>query len=71
MLCSSEAVIAAGSSGVKTTKTDEEAKMEQALASAIVTTCADVHWDDVAGLDHAKYMLQESVILPVKYEDEG
>lgn len=47
---------------------DEEAdKLKTALASAIVMETPNVKWEDVAGLDTAKALLKEAVLLPVKF----
>ena len=46
---------------------DEKAKMQGALASAIVTEKPNVKWSDVCGLEAAKEGLKEAVILPVKF----
>eukprot|EP01025_Chloroclados_australasicus_P068955 TRINITY_DN9644_c2_g1_i2.p1 TRINITY_DN9644_c2_g1~~TRINITY_DN9644_c2_g1_i2.p1 ORF type:complete len:436 (+),score=62.56 TRINITY_DN9644_c2_g1_i2:247-1554(+) len=51
-------------------KNDDDAESERfrgALSSAIVTEKPDVKWDDVAGLEVAKDLLKEAVILPVKF----
>jgi vacuolar protein-sorting-associated protein 4 len=45
----------------------EEAKLQGALASAIVTEKPNVRWDDVSGLEGAKEGLKEAVILPIKF----
>lgn len=45
----------------------ETAKLISALESAIVTETPNVSWDDVAGLEGAKDLLKEAVILPVKF----
>jgi len=45
----------------------ETAKLEASIANAIVAEKPNVKWDDVAGLDNAKSLLKEAVILPVKY----
>lgn len=46
---------------------DEETKrLQNALSGAIVTDL-NVKWSDVAGLEAAKGLLQEAVILPVKF----
>lgn len=48
-------------------KDPETAKLHAALESAIVTETPNVSWDDVAGLEGAKELLKEAVILPVKF----
>ena len=45
----------------------EEAKLEGALASAIVSESPNVSWDDVSGLEGAKEGLKEAVVLPFKF----
>ena len=45
----------------------EEAKLQGALASAIVTEKPNVRWDDVSGLEGAKEGLKEAVILPIRF----
>lgn len=42
-------------------------KLQDALMGAIVIEKPNVHWDDVAGLEGAKKLLNEAVILPVKF----
>lgn len=49
------------------TKDEEALKLQGALASAIVTETPNVKWDDVAGLEQAKGLLKEAVILPIKF----
>lgn len=51
----------------KDEKDPETAKLEAALQSAIVSEKPNVKWDDVAGLETAKGLLKEAVILPVKF----
>ncbi|MES1919224.1 Vacuolar protein sorting-associated protein 4B [Bonamia ostreae] len=46
---------------------DERNKMEKALSSAIVIEKPNIKWTDVAGLEAAKNMLKEAVILPIKF----
>jgi vacuolar protein-sorting-associated protein 4 len=46
---------------------DETGKLRGALQSAIVMEKPNVKWDDVAGLEEAKGMLKEAVILPQKF----
>jgi vacuolar protein-sorting-associated protein 4 len=46
---------------------DETGKLRGALQSAIVVEKPNVKWDDVAGLEEAKGMLKEAVILPQKF----
>jgi vacuolar protein-sorting-associated protein 4 len=48
------------------TDPDKE-KLAAALSGAIVKEKPNVRWDDVAGLDQAKGLLKEAVILPVKF----
>ena len=38
-----------------------------ALQSAVIVEKPNVKWDDVAGLESAKGLLKEAVILPIKY----
>jgi len=45
----------------------EQDKMESALSEAIVMETPNVKWSDVAGLQVAKDLLQEAVILPVRF----
>lgn len=45
----------------------ETAKLQAALSGAIVKETPNVKWDDVAGLEQAKALLKEAVILPVKF----
>jgi len=45
----------------------ETAKLKGALSSAIVTETPNVKWADVAGLEQAKGLLKEAVILPIKF----
>lgn len=60
-----------GASGGKGEGDDEvdadTAKLQGALEGAIVRETPNVKWSDVAGLDQAKKLLQETVILPVKF----
>ena len=51
----------------KEDKKDDNQKLKEALASAIITEKPNVKWDDVAGLEKAKSTLQEAVILPTKF----
>jgi len=48
-------------------KDPEAERMQSSLSQAIVQEKPNVKWDDVAGLEQAKGLLQEAVILPVKY----
>jgi vacuolar protein-sorting-associated protein 4 len=48
-------------------KDPEAAKLKAALSSAIVTETPNVKWSDVAGLESAKALLKEAVILPIKF----
>ena len=41
--------------------------MKGALASAIVMEKPNIKWDDVAGLETAKQLLKEAVVLPIKF----
>jgi len=46
---------------------EDVAKMKGALSGAIVRETPNVKWDDVAGLETAKQLLKEAVILPIKF----
>jgi len=52
-------------------KEDEQnetnAKLKEALMSAIISEKPNVKWEDVAGLEKAKATLQEAIILPMKF----
>lgn len=39
----------------------------QLISRDIFTANPNVHWDDVAGLDVAKRLLKEAVVMPIKY----
>jgi len=58
---------AGGGGGEDGKNNEEEAKMEGALASAIITESPNVSWDDVSGLEGAKEGLKEAVVLPIKF----
>ena len=45
----------------------ETKKLMAALEGAIVSESPNVKWDDVAGLEGAKEVLKEAVILPVRF----
>ncbi|KAJ5070263.1 vacuolar protein sorting-associated protein 4b [Anaeramoeba ignava] len=45
----------------------ENSKFREIMKSAILSEKPNIHWDDVAGLDHAKESLKEAVILPMKF----
>ena len=45
-------------------KDDEDKKLQDALAQAIVTEKPNIKWEDVAGLEVAKEELMGAVILP-------
>lgn len=54
--------------GKEEKKVDPETeKLRKALSHAIVTEAPNVRWDDVAGLHQAKRLLQEAVIMPIKF----
>lgn len=46
---------------------DEDDKFKQSLGEAIVTANPNVKWSDIAGLEQAKGMLKDAVILPIKF----
>jgi vacuolar protein-sorting-associated protein 4 len=46
---------------------DETEKLKASLSNAIVMETPNVKWDDVAGLDNAKALLKEAVLLPIKF----
>lgn len=48
-------------------KDPETAKLNQAISGAILQERPNVKWDDVAGLEQAKSLLKEAVILPIKF----
>lgn len=56
-----------GGEGEADTKDPEAAKLRGALSGAIVSEKPNVKWEDVAGLDQAKSLLKEAVILPAKF----
>lgn len=57
-----------GSGNAPASKEDSEtAKLKGALDSAIVREKPNVKWEDVAGLEQAKKLLKETVILPAKF----
>ena len=43
--------------------------MQKEISGAIVKEKPNISWDDVAGLDQAKKVLQEAVILPIKHPE--
>lgn len=45
----------------------EIAKLEASLAGAVVMDSPNVKWGDVAGLETAKGLLKEAVLLPIKF----
>lgn len=46
---------------------DEKDPLQSQLQSAILCEKPNVKWEDVAGLDQAKALLKEAVILPIKF----
>lgn len=46
---------------------DEVTKLKKALSNAIVQEKPNVRWEDVAGLENAKALLKEAVLLPLKF----
>lgn len=46
---------------------EDQKKMKGALSNAIVVEKPNVKWSDVAGLENAKSLLKEAVILPIKF----
>ena len=58
---------AAAEGGKGDPDTDEIAKFKSDLQGTILSKSPNVRWDDVAGLDNAKDMLKEAVILPMKF----
>lgn len=48
-------------------KDADQEKLDSSLESAIVRERPDVKWDDVSGLEQAKNLLKEAVILPIKF----
>ena len=45
----------------------ETAKLKAAISGAIIKEKPNVKWEDIAGLEQAKQLLKEAVILPVKF----
>jgi len=45
----------------------DQIKLKGAISQAIVIEKPNVKWDDVAGLETAKQLLKEAVILPIKF----
>jgi vacuolar protein-sorting-associated protein 4 len=56
-----------GGSGNDEESKGENLKLKEALGSAIVSDKPNVKWEDVAGLDQAKELMKEAVILPTKF----
>jgi len=56
-----------GGDGSSDEEDEEENKLKKSLGSAIVREKPNVKWSDVAGLETAKALLQEAVILPVAF----
>lgn len=46
---------------------EDSKKLQDAISQAIVIEKPNVKWTDVAGLDKAKALLKEAVILPIKF----
>lgn len=46
---------------------EDQKKLRNALAGAILQDKPNVRWEDVAGLEQAKEALKEAVILPIKF----
>ena len=46
---------------------EEETRLRSALSKAIVTEKPNVKWEDVAGLDVAKELLKDTIILPRRF----
>jgi len=45
----------------------DKKKLRAGLEGAILQEKPNVQWDDIAGLETAKDMLREAVILPIKF----
>lgn len=43
--------------------------LAQAITRDIYLESPNVRWDDIAGLDEAKRLLKEAVVMPIKYPD--
>ena len=50
-----------------TPEDDDNKKLRNALAGAILQERPDVRWEDIAGLEGAKETLKEAVVLPIKF----
>eukprot|EP01083_Nonionella_stella_P024895 68587_1 len=46
---------------------EEVAKLKSALAGSVIVEKPNVSWTEVAGLEKAKSLLKEAVILPIKF----
>ena len=46
---------------------NEDDKFKSSLNEAIVSDKPNVKWEDIAGLENAKGMLKDAVILPIKF----
>jgi len=53
--------------GKKEESKDPNSELKKALGTAIVTENPNVKWDDIAGLERAKDVLKETLILPYKF----
>ena len=54
--------------GGKSKDDSDDAQLKSALKNTIIQEKPNVHWEDIAGLEEAKKMLQEALILPKQYE---
>lgn len=58
-----------GKDGDATDEDPDAAKLNSAISQAIVAEKPNVKWSDVAGLEQAKDLLKEAVILPVRFPE--
>lgn len=58
-----------GKSPPKKTENKEMNELQNQISDAIVREKPNVRWEDVGGLEQAKKVIQEAVILPMKFPE--